>query len=58
MRAASASPAGEQELRLHVVASAQGAARAKDVRARHMRGRHEQAEVAAPHGEYLSTKGY
>ena len=58
VRAASARPAGEQELRLHVVASAQGAARAKDVRARHMRGRHEQAEVAAPHGEYLSTKAY
>ena len=57
MRAASASPAGEQELRLHVVASAQGAARAKDVRARHnIAG--EQAEEAAPHGEYLSTKGY
>ena len=35
MRAASASPAGEEKLRLHVVASAQGAARARDVRTRH-----------------------
>ena len=35
VRAASASPAGEEKLRLHVVASAQGAARARDVRARH-----------------------
>ena len=35
VRAASASPAGEEKLWLHVVASAQGAARARDVRARH-----------------------
>ena len=39
VRAASASPAGEEKLLeklwLHVVASAQGAARARDVRARH-----------------------
>ena len=54
VRAASASPAGEQKLRLHVVASAQGAARAKDVRARH---NIEQADVDR-HVEYSSTRGY
>ena len=54
VRAASASPASEQKLRLHVVASAQGAARAKDVRARH---NIEQADVDR-HVEYSSTRGY
>ena len=54
VRAASASPAGQQKLRLHVVASAQGAARAKDVRARH---NIEQADVDR-HVEYSSTRGY
>ena len=54
VRAASASPAGEEKLRLHVVASAQGAARARDVRARH---NIEQADVDR-HVEYSSTRGY
>ena len=51
VRAASASPAGEEKLRLHVVASAQGAARARDVRARH----NIEHEKDARH-ELLSTR--